>query len=295
MSKRFNDYSGHVVVAATGLVVRIIAKLAASKKTDPAVVTLGQDGRFVVSLLSGHLGGANELARLVATVTGGQAVITTATDLQDVPAMEVLAYDLGLKCPDLGPLPLVSRTLSEGGKVEIHDPRGFLRPSLGAWPGLFEYIESPPRGESPAVMVTHQAIAAPPNCLVMRPPALAVGLGCHRDCPASELGEFITGVLERESLSFQSVAVLATVDSRALPGLAPLGLAREWRLPLLSYGPDKLSAIQAPNPSETVLRRIGAASVCEASATLAARKGPLIVTKQKGPRVTCAVALIDCQ
>ncbi|MDR2726095.1 MAG: cobalamin biosynthesis protein CbiG, partial [Candidatus Adiutrix sp.] len=81
LASHFNAFGGHVVVAATGLTVRLIAPLLKSKTSDPAVVVLTQDGRFAVSLLSGHLGGANQLASDAARALGGQAVISTATDL----------------------------------------------------------------------------------------------------------------------------------------------------------------------------------------------------------------------
>jgi cobalt-precorrin 5A hydrolase len=288
----FGLYQGHVVTAATGLTVRLIAPLAASKRTDPAVVTMGQDGRFVVSLLSGHLGRANDLARMVAGVTGGQAVITTATDLERVPALEVLAADLGLRAPDLGPLPPVSRSLCEGRPIPVHDPFSWLWPSLTAWPGLFRRLDRPPEN-GPSVSVDHRILPLPPGCLVLRPPALAIGLGCHRDCPVEELTCLVDRTLEEDGLSADSAALLATIEARGLPGLAPALAAARWRLPLLTYSPAELSSVEAPNPSETVLRRIGVASVCEASARLAARMGPLIVSKRKSARATCAAALIS--
>jgi cobalt-precorrin 5A hydrolase len=293
LARWFRDYRGHVIVAATGIAVRLIAPLAADKKTDPAVVTMGQDGRFVISLLSGHLGGANELARRVALLTGGLPVITTATDLQRVPALEVLAADLGLGFQDLSPLAAISRTLTEGGKIDVYDPGLFLRPALGAWPGLFEFPGEPPTENRPSVSVDYRLRPLPRECLALRPPALAVGLGCHRDCPPPELLALVEGSMGDAGLSTRSVAALATVDSRGGPDLAPAALAKLWRVPLLTFGPGRLSAVGTPNPSETVLRRIGAPSVCEASAILAARMGPLIMDKRKGARATCAVALMD--
>jgi cobalt-precorrin 5A hydrolase len=297
LTKNFNKYQGHVLVAATGLVVRLIAPLAVNKKTDPAVVTMGQDGRFVISLLSGHLGRANDLARQVASVTGGQAVITTATDLQKVPALEVLGADLGFKVADLKTLPLISRSLCESQKVKVYDPFSFLLSHLSAWPELFEPLEEQPsvihHSINPSVVVDYRLYPLPQKCLVFRPPALAIGLGCHRDTETSELADFVLSVLESEKISNLSMAVLATINSRSGPELAPAALAREWQLPLLSYGPEDLSSIQTPNPSETVLRKIGVSSVCEASARLAARMGPLIVDKKKAGRSTCAVARIN--
>jgi cobalt-precorrin 5A hydrolase len=340
LRENFFNYSGHIVVAATGLVVRVIGPLLKDKKTDPAVAVMGHDGRFVISLLSGHLGRANELTRELAYLTGAQAVITTGTDLSQVPALEVLAADLGLKWTSLKNLPLISRTLSEGGVVKVFDPGDYLKPSLSPWPNLFEYLTEPPiskphperpqgaksnsakpqtakphpdksqadkshpdksqadksqADKSPSVAVDYHQRDFSPHCLVLRPPALAVGLGCHRDCPTKELQNLILEVLAAEKLDIESVAFLATIDTRGEKDLAPANLAKLWRIPLITYSPDQLSKVPTPNPSNSVLRRVGAASVCEASATLAARKGPLLIEKRKDKRATCAVALIDYQ
>jgi cobalt-precorrin 5A hydrolase len=290
LSELFGSYDGHVLVAATGVVVRLVAPLLRAKSRDPAVVCLGQDGRHVISLVSGHLGGANDLARSVALITGGQAVVTTATDLCGAPALEVLARDLGLVPESLEPLAAVSRTLVDGGAVPVFDPGGFLWPSLANWPELFQRAGAGP-APGPSVAVDWREGGAPEGALTLRPPALALGLGCHLSATAEELEELASLALKEASLSQKSVKLLATIDSRA--GAAPRGLARAWGLPLLSYGREALGAVIVPNPSETVKKNIGVPSVCEAAAILAARGGPLLAAKRKGPRATCAAALID--
>jgi cobalt-precorrin 5A hydrolase len=143
------------------------------------------------------------------------------------------------------------------------------------------------------VAVDFKISSLPEKCLILRPPALAVGLGCHRDCPFEELSLLLSSIFGQHNLSMDSLTTLATVDRRGHPELAPAILAKSLNLPLLTYGSDRLAAVSTPNPSETVLRRIGAASVCEASAILAARMGQLIVPKTKTSRATGAVALIN--
>jgi cobalamin biosynthesis protein CbiG len=120
-----------------------------------------------------------------------------------------------------------------------------------------------------------------------------MGLGCHRALDPKQLEELALKTLTESSLALSAVSVLATIDSRAVPGEAPEALAKLWDKPLLSYSTQELGTVTVPTPSETVMRRIGAPSVCEAAAVLAARKGPLIVPKKKSPTATCAVALID--
>ena len=292
LSENFRAYRGHVIVAATGLVVRVAAKLLSDKAKDPALVSLGQDGRFVISLASGHLGGANDLARSVALVTGGQAVVTTATDLASVPAMESVARDLGLEPESLKPLPNLSRSLVDGERAAVFDPGGFLWPSLSERSDLFERvgISSPRR---PLIVVDYRGLSQEDGVLVLRPPALALGVGCHREASFEELEELVLNTLMRSDVSRKSVRLVATIDSRAQEPMAPFALARAWGLPLASYGRERLGTVEVPNPSETVQKNIGVPSVCEAAAILAARGGPLEIPKTKGPRATCALALID--
>ncbi|MDR2141314.1 MAG: cobalamin biosynthesis protein [Deltaproteobacteria bacterium] len=287
LTANFAQYEGHVVIGAIGLTVRLLAPLLRDKRSDPAVVGLGQDGRFAVSLLSGHLGGANELALRVALATGGQAVITTATDLGEQPALEVLARDQGLLAqnwPNLAPL---ARALAEGEAIALHDPHNFFRPALKPWPGSFRPFQA---GDlQPGLWVDYREIA-PAHCFVLRPPALAVGLGGHRGVGRDELEELLRETFKEENLSLLAIKALATIDRRAQePGFQDL--AAKLGRPMWAYRPEELAQIPTPNPSGLVRKNIGVDSVCEAAAILAAQRGPLLVPKHKSRRCTCAVAL----
>jgi cobalt-precorrin 5A hydrolase len=296
----FNAYRGHVAVAATGLMVRAIAPHLKDKKTDPAVVSLGQDGRFAVSLLSGHLGGGNDLARAVAELTGGTAVINTATDIESKPSLEVLARDCRLAIEDFSKLPPVSRVLAEGGKVPLYDPDNFLAPRLVEWRRYFPPIAessafdetAPGHPRTPSVYVDYRLRPFPREALVMRPPALALGVGCHRDLQLSDLTGLIDKVLSDSLLSPLSLALISTAEIRASePALQEL--ARRYSLPLVIQSMEALAAVQTPNPSDKVFEKIGVFSVCEAAARLAARMGPLLVPKRKNSKATCALALMN--
>jgi cobalt-precorrin 5A hydrolase len=300
ISRTFGLYRGHVAVAATGLVVRAIAPHLADKKTDPAVVSLGQDGRYAVSLLSGHLGGGNDLARAVAELTGGTAVINTATDIESKPSLEVLARDCHLAIEDFSRLPPVSRVLSEGGKVPLYDPDNFLAPRLAEWRRFFPPIAeacafdgaAPGHPRTPSLYVDYRLRPFPREALVMRPPALALGVGCHRHLDVEDLTSLVDRVLADNRLSPLSLALISTAEIRAgEPAL--LELARRYSRPLVVQSMEALAAVQTPNPSDKVFEKIGVFSVCEAAARLAARMGPLLVPKQKNSKATCALALMS--
>ena len=287
LTSRFNAFGGHVIVAATGLVVRLIAPLLKSKTSDPAVVVLPQDGRFAVSLLSGHLGGGNQLARAAARATGGQAVISTATDLTDQPALEMLARDHGLAVEDFSRLACFSRSLVEGGKVRVSDPEGFLTPHLNHWPDSFEFTYA---SASPRVVVDYRLSPVTPLDLVLRPRVLYLGLGCHRGVDKAEVEELIEQQLAGHLLAKNSVAALATVETRGQEP-AIMSLCRENNWPILAFTKAELGRVKTPNPSETVNKNIGVSSVCEAAALLAARTDRLIISKVKSRRATLAAAI----
>ncbi|MDR1577635.1 MAG: cobalamin biosynthesis protein [Deltaproteobacteria bacterium] len=283
----FPRYCGHVVIGAIGLTVRLIAPLIKDKRSDPAVVGLGQDGQYAVSLLSGHLGGANALTEAVALALGGQAVITTATDLKGQPALEVLAQQLNLAIEGWSNLAPLARALAEGEPIPLNDPWGILTKAIKPWPDSFKPFA--PETSEPGLWVDYQN-PAPERCLIFRPRVLVVGLGGHRGVLTGELEDWLNLVFLDNNLARLSIHSLATIDRRAQePGFVEL--AKKLNVPLLSFSPETLATVSPPNPSPIVRVNIGVDSVCEAAALLGAQTGRLLVPKRKSTRVTCAVAL----
>jgi cobalt-precorrin 5A hydrolase len=294
LGANFGLYPGHVVVAAAGVVVRAIAPLLTSKASDPAVVVVDPRGRFAVSLLSGHLGGANDLARQVADILGGQAVITTATDQEGLPALEMEAKTAGLVWDDLASLPRLARALVEGETVAVHDPQGWFWPGLHErWPERFIGLARWPAeedAERPLVVVTPRTFPSRPGWLVLRPRCLCLGLGCNRGTSADEMAGLIDDILAGQGLARTALACLASVEAkRDEEGL--IELAQRLGLELEFFSAERLEAVAVPNPSGLVRQHMGTSSVCEAAAILAARGGPLMAGKRKSINVTLAVAL----
>lgn len=295
LADNFAAYAGHVIVGAAGIAVRALAPLIGKKTSDPAVVVMSQDGRFAISLLSGHLGGANQLARLLAGLSGGEAVITTATDLAGQPAVETLARERGLTIEDYQPLAAISRTLVEGGRVTVYDPGAFFAPALSSWPGSFKITADETEAllaGSHLIWVDHFLKPLPEGTLLIRPKSVAVAMGCHRGISAEALRAFFYETLARYGLSPLSVGILASVDTRAdEPAL--LALAAELGCPYQTFSKAELARISTPNPSEKVLDHIGVESVCEAAVFLASRAGRLLIPKRKGGTATLAAAAIN--
>ncbi len=292
LAQNFTRYQGHVLFAATGIVVRALAGLLQAKDRDPAVVVVDQAGRFAISLLSGHLGGANRLARETARILGGQAVITTATDTQGLPSLEVVAAERGCRVENLGALARFSTALLEGRRPALYDPAGWLVPALEPWRESFSFLERAPgeSGDRPLAWVHWRRRELPRSWLVIRPPALVLGIGCNRGTSVEALEELVLRVLAERDLSPASLAVLASAEAkRDEPGL--LELARRLGLETVFYPATRLAAVEVPNPSALVDRHMGTASVCEAAALLAAGSRRLLVKKQKTSEVTLALAL----
>jgi cobalt-precorrin 5A hydrolase len=282
-----------VCIMAAGIVVRGIAPYLKGKDTDPAVVVVDEAGQFAVSLLSGHLGGANELARRVAKILGGAPVITTGTDVQGLPALDVLAVQHGLAIENLAGVRPIHMALLAGRSVRLVDPEGCLYGELSAYPELFILepdLDLALGGSGPTVYVGYNERPWPPEWLRLRPRNLVAGMGCHKGTPSEELVDFIKRTFQQEGLSLLSLKALATIEAKKEePGLRLV--ARSLGVEFLWFTATELKDIPVPNPSPRVARHMQVASVSEAAA-LKAGGVELIVTKQKAPNATLAVARV---
>jgi cobalt-precorrin 5A hydrolase len=290
VKKYFRSYDAHVFVMATGIAVRMIAPLLDSKHVDPAVVTVDDSAGFAVSLVSGHLGGANAWAKKIADITGACPVITTATDRAGVPAVDLLARQHGLHADNPEAVRAVSMAMISGQKPLRYDPYQTLGQELGQWT---QEITTPGFGNQPGIYVYHHCPDLPENVLVLRPASLAVGVGLNSGTDAGQLCEAVYSAFARHGLSVKSIREFATICEKTHePGLREM--ARHFARPLTGYSRARLAEIKdVPTPSETVEKHMGVKSVCEAAAIKAARCGQILVPKQKTKNTTVAVAALD--
>ncbi|MCE5241786.1 MAG: cobalt-precorrin 5A hydrolase [Desulfobacteraceae bacterium] len=326
----WTQYRAFVCIMATGIVVRQIAPLVRHKAVDPAVVVLDERGQYAISLVSGHLGGGNRLAKKVAKLLGGKAVITTASDVQKKPAVDLTVMEVGLEIESMERTARVARAILEDEPVWVFDPERRLIPYLLDYEYLVILPKSPcspgsgsSRNGKPQALSANAAAAgswepdwpgqdeqehaylrsnagiwvsetfAPPDleCLEVRPRNLVVGVGCNRGTPAEEILDHIREVFRCEGLSLKSIRELATADIKEdEPGILEAAAALDR--PVRFHTPREIDGIAVPTPSEVVEAHIGVSSVCEASALLSARSQTLIVTKRKTPNVTVAVARV---
>lgn len=282
-----------VCVMAAGIVVRGIAPYLRGKNSDPAVVVVDEEGRFAVSLLSGHLGGANELACRVAAALKGTPVITTATDIQGLPALDVIAQQAGLVIENLASVKEVAMTLLSGQPVGLVDPAGLLAEVLSPFEHLFhpegDVDAALAAGIKPTVYVGYQERNWPAGWLRLRPGCLIAGVGCHRGIAPQEILTFIQEIFRQERLSLVSLQALASIAvKKEEPGLREA--ARRLNVEILWFTAEELERVPVPHPSAQAARYVGAKSVSEAAALKASQGGELVVAKRKSANVTVAVA-----
>ncbi|MFJ5266480.1 precorrin-3B C(17)-methyltransferase [Streptomyces sp. NPDC088387] len=267
-----------VCFLATGAVVRLVAPLLVDKASDPGVVCVDEGGRFAVSLLGGHGGGANALAAEVAGLLGAEAVVTTATD-----SVGVLGLDqLGVPCE--GDVAGVTRAFLDGESVELDVEVPWPLPSL-------PFMEQNPTlgavpGTGAIVRVTDRALDIGDGEVLLRPPSLVIGVGASRNAPVDEVLALIDGCLREAGLSPRSVARLATVDAKA-DEVGIVEAAARLGVPLVTHSAGELAGVEVPNPSDAPLVAVGTPSVAEAAALV--HGGELLVPKRKSAMVTCAV------
>ena len=283
---RFSDSDALVFVGAAGIAVRAIAPHVADKKTDPAVLVIDEQGRFCISLLAGHIGGANALAEEVARQIGAVTVVTTATDLQGLFAVDVFATENELWISDMELAKEVSAALVAGGTVTVSSEG----PLAGKLPrGLVPGGASD--GETQELHIhigTERIDGGAHRVLYLVPRTVTLGIGCRRGIAAEEIAAHVDAALAEAEIFPQAVCGVATIDvKKEEPGL--LSFCRERGWPLVCFSAEELSETEGSfSASAFVADQVGVDNVCERSAARAG--GELIMKKTSGHGVTCAAA-----
>ncbi len=282
-----------VCVMALGIVVRIVGRLLGDKKTDPPVVVVDEAGRFAVSVLGGHLG-ANELASEVARITGGVPVITTASDVLGLPAVDLIGQSRGWAIENRQHLTEVAGAVVRGQPIAVYQEAGspdWWR-EFGDWPDTFQRVQAWPQGcWASVLMITDRAAPdLPYPMIVYRPRTLVLGVGCRRGTRCDEIEALFQEVCRAHVFSPLSLCAIATVSLKAdEPGL--IEFAARHEVPLQVFSVEELAEMgDIPTPSGRVREKIGLAGVAEPAAMRAAGTRQLLMAKCKSDQVTMAVA-----
>ena len=300
----FAKYDGLVCLFSLGATIRLIAPHMKSKKTDPAVLVIDEMANFVISVLSGHIGGANKLAETIAQRLGAQAVITTAADVKNTIAVDMIGRDQKWVIEDDSAVTAASALMVNEEKIAMYQDAGkrveewYGRKKLPANVATYDTLEDMYDSDAKAcLIITDRAVnaeaaaaASPKKAVVIyRPPTLIVGVGVHYNTTSQTIQNGIAQTFEKYGLATKSIAKITSIKKPAdVPGLAQA--AEELGVLLQLYDRKMLADITVPNPSNTVQSFEGTPSVSEASC-IASGKCSLIVEKQKfPPDLTIAVA-----
>jgi len=269
------------------------------KKSDPAVIVIDDRANHVISTLSGHLGGANALARLVASLLGAQPVITTAADVNETIAVDLLGKEFGWTIENFENVTRTSAFMVNEERIAIYQEAGeknWWHVPLPKNVNIVDSIEHVKSPEFKAGLIisdrTINDLEIMGKSVIYRPKSLVVGIGLHWDTTKEIIESGIMTVLKEKGLSFRSIRNVSSINREAkVKGLVEFsGL---HKIPVETYDRDRLLSISVPNPSQTVQKFEGTPSVSEASSLLSS-KGELVVPKQKfPPNLTVAVSRVN--
>lgn len=273
----FADCEALIFVGAAGIAVRSIAPYIQSKATDPAVLCVDEAGCWVIPILSGHIGGANALALRVAVITGGKAVITTATDLNDLFAVDLWAKKQGMTVQQPERIKQVSAKLLRGENIVIDCPY----PVTGSLPAHVRL------GSSGDVLVSYRRTDS--DALQLVPRLLTLGIGCKRGTSSEALNEAFKAFCVERGILPEAFTSAASIDiKRDEAGLLAFCKAHGW--PLRFYSAEELRGAEGAFTASAFVESVtGVDNVCERAAALASG-GKLVEKKYAGGGVTFAMA-----
>lgn len=295
----FEEADGIVFIGACGIAVRTIAPFLKGKTMDPAVIVLDEKGQFVISLLSGHIGGANELALLVAEGIGAVPVITTASDVNGKIAVDVFAKKNHLAIGSMTAAKKVEAAILRGEKVGVYckgriegnvPPELFLADAGRKADFLIWISEAAPTKEQ-----RRQYLTDPEGTVLhLIPRSVILGVGCRRGKTAREISQTAFWALEEAGIPSQALAMAASIDlKKEEPGI--LEFCKNQGIGLETYSAAVLENVEGEfQPSEFVRKTTGVDNVCERAALAAAGAGGRLIRKKyAADGVTAALAVRD--
>ncbi|MCV0410618.1 cobalamin biosynthesis protein [Nitrosopumilus sp.] len=292
----FKNSNALICLFSLGAVIRLIAPHLKDKKTDPAVIVIDDKTNFVISVLSGHIGGANELTQEIADKLQALPVVTTAADVNKTIAVDLVGREFNWKIDDDSTVTKISAHMVNEEPIGVFQDAGNKNwfKELPKNVSIYKNLDDLKKSNSKAYLIISDRVVDKElykESVIYRPPSLVIGIGLHWDTTKETIKEGIENCLEKFKLSPKSIAKLVSIKKpQDVQGLIDLG--KEMRIPVEYVNREDLAEISAPNPSDTVKAFEGTASVSEAAA-MKVSGGELIVEKQKfPPNLTIAIARI---
>ena len=294
-TQMFDQSDALVFVGAAGIAVRAIAPFVKSKVTDPAVVVVDEGGSYAIPILSGHLGGANDLARAIGERIGATPVITTATDVNNVFAIDEWTRKQGLVIKNTGRIKHISASLLAGETVRVATewPIAGTSPKGVEVEELHRTLEGElrPLKQKPDILITNRRDAAKlyPEALLAVPRNIVLGAGCKRNVLPVNFELLLTQILGELDLLEESIDAVGSIDiKKDEPGLLAFCTVHDWQL--ITFSAARLREVEGEFTASFFVRNVtGVDNVCERSAKLLSG-GQLIKEKTTGNEVTLAAA-----
>jgi len=292
----FKNNDAIICLFSLGAVIRLLAPHIKDKKTDPAVIVIDDNANFVISVLSGHLGGANELSNEIAERINATPVITTAADVNKTIAVDLVGKEFGWKIEDDSNVTRISAFMVNKERIGVFQNIGekkWWKEKLPENITFFSKIDDMKNSECKGyLIITNDDVNDEEilrNSVVYRVPNLVIGIGLHWDTSKDTIFNGITETLEKFGLRKSMIARFVSIKKeKDVIGLIELG--EEMKIPVEYINRNELATVNTPNPSKTVQAFEGTASVSEAAA-IKSSNGELIVEKQKfPPNLTVAIA-----
>lgn len=289
----FETHKALIFVCATGIAVRQISPFLKSKKEDIPVLVADDMGQFVIALISGHLGGANELARLCADIINAVPVITTATDLHGKFAVDVFAKKNGLILTDMEKAKKLSAHVLDGGTITVFMKECTLKRTEPFFSEVIlseKWTEEDWDSDTAGLVISPYRHVLPEHILQLIPKQVTLGIGCKKGVSAKQIREAAEEVLGTYQIERQAVCRVCSIDlKKEEKGL--LAFCDEWQVPLVTFSAEELMAAEGKfHASAFVSSVTGADNVCERSA-VAGSGGRLLIPKCVKNQVTVAAAV----
>ncbi|MDR0409687.1 MAG: cobalamin biosynthesis protein [Spirochaetaceae bacterium] len=286
----FKDADALIFIGAAGIAVRAVAPLVHSKLSDPAVIVIDEQGKWIIPLLGGHIGGGNELARIVALFLEAEAVITTATDTRNLFAVDEWAYKRNLVIDSMEKAKKVSAALLRGEELWLQSDY----PILGTPPQGILY--QPGGGEKAGFgIVVSMKRAADGLPLRLIPRRVYIGIGCRKGAGEAAIAEAFDAILESLGLDRRCAAGIGSIDiKKTEAGLLKFCERRSLSCTFFS-ATELQSAEGSVSPSGFVKETVGVDNVCERAAILSAGNGKLLMKKTARNGVSAAAALANIE
>ena len=290
----FKNSNALICLFSLGAVIRLIAPHLKDKKTDPAVIVIDDKTNFVISVLSGHIGGANELTQEISEKLNALPVITTAADVNKTIAVDLVGREFGWRIDDDTTVTKISAHMVNAEPIGVfqqtNDQKWYKQ--LPKNVTIYDSLEELKKSNSKAHLIISEEIIdneLAQESVIYRPQNLVIGIGLHWDTTKDTIKDGIEHCLKKFNLSSKCIAKLVSIKKpEDVQGLIDLG--KEMQVPVEYVDREELAEIITPNPSTTVKAFEGTASVSEAAA-IKVSNGELIVEKQKfPPNLTIAIA-----